>query len=234
MSAPVIPAFIIARDRLSCLRQLCEDCVRLGFVPVIIDQESTYPALLEWYKRCPYRVIKHRNSHPHDVFPDVVCPMCVGECLYVVTDHDLYLGDVPDDAKAKMLTALRNHPDYTKVGLSLYYKDVPLAYPFRRDVIDNEKHHWQRFTDDGCFIADTDTTFALYYNTHDPTKPAAGEQEHRFYKALRLPEPYTARHLPWYKSPPFSAEECYFLENAADVSQWTKLIKRHYHFPEKQ
>lgn len=226
MQSPVIPAFVIARDRLTWLKALCADLVRMRLVPVIIDNESTYPPTVAWLKNCPYRVIPNKNCFPHDVFDKVVFKNLSDAQYYIVTDHDLDLSKVPDDAGEQLRISLDRNPTAVKAGLSLHFKDIPSDFPFRQSVIDNEKHHWERTTVYNEFVADTDTTLAIYRANYNPCHP--GPSDPHFYKAVRLPPPYTARHLPWYQCGIFNDEELYYLEHAADYSQWTKKIKEYY------
>ena len=71
--------------------------------------------------------------------------------------------------------------------------------------VDKNEHGW---------IADIDTTFALY----PPNSPFT-------YKAIRLDKPYCIKHIPWYLDQ-IPEEWKYYLEHASSVSSWGSKLKK--------
>jgi hypothetical protein len=188
----MIPAFIINFNRLTLPRAIVDYLTPdTGCQPVIIDNGSTYPPLLDWYAGNPCKV--HRLSANHgncalwsptcgvDFFADY--DMSAG---YVVTDPDLDLSRIPKDFLSVLRDGLRRRPGFLKCGFSLEIDDLP------DNEIGDEARGWETINwtglTDGYYQAPIDTTFAFY----------SGRESHDFDKCLRAPRPYTARHMPWY------------------------------------
>lgn len=197
-----IPIFINNRDRLTMPRKLAEQCTRLEDVSevIIIDNDSTYPPLLEWYDKCPYKVIRLKeNVGPHGLWR-VGSP----KSYFVTTDCDLDISRVPRGVLRILKEALDWYPEILKVGLSLEIEDIPDEYPLKNLVLHHETDKWQPFLKDHRFyLAGVDTTFALY-------RPQSGWGG--YMPALRTRRPYTARHLPWYIVEE-DEEETYYLKH---------------------
>ena len=187
---------------------------------VIIDNNSTYQPLLDWYVSCGVHVVKlGRNGGPQA--PWTLEHLCMGEEFYVVTDPDLDIDNVPLDMLDYLKSGLREFPERIKAGLSLEASDLPDT-ELGRQVKAWEEKFWQhpmcgfRF-----FDADVDTTFAMYradFNAlaaRNPRRPA-----------LRAVRPYTARHLPWYIHPKTMTEEemFYFACCGRRWSSWANRI----------
>jgi hypothetical protein len=103
---------------------------------------------------------------------------------------------------------------YTKVGFSLLIDDLLDTNPNKKKVIAWESKYWNVKTKDGDFIADIDTTFALY-------KPLKFWNPSLFYKAIRLNKPFLARHGGWYidiENP--TEEELFYTKTANSSSSW--------------
>lgn len=196
------PVYINCFNRLSCTKQLAEQCSKLEQVKevVLIDNASTYPPLLDWYRTgCPYRVIRLEEN---------LGIMAPWECRtvfetkgkYVVTDCDLDIGTVPKHVLGLLNYALDKYEDRAKVGLSLEIDDLPDEYLFKQRVLEIENKYWQNKIDK-FWDAPIDTTFALY----SPDRPIGGP-------SLRTSRPYTAKHLPWYITEP-NEEDIYYLDH---------------------
>jgi hypothetical protein len=55
--------FVTIWNRYTWAIPLLADFKKAGLTPIIIDNNSTYPPLLEWYeKECPYKVIRRKNN----------------------------------------------------------------------------------------------------------------------------------------------------------------------------
>jgi hypothetical protein len=214
-----IPAYLTVFNRLTWPRALAADCERLGFEPVLVDNGSTYPPLLDWYQTCPYRVLRLGHNGGCYAFFNAQLHLRQGG-LFVVSDPDLDLSRLPADTGDRLRAALRANPGFPKAGLSLEVEDLPDHYPFKRNVREHEAGFWERPSPDGNWVADVDTTFALY----DPDR----DFRRHFYKAIRLARPYTARHLPWYLDPKnLTDEERYFIDRCEGPSVWSTALKRY-------
>ena len=212
--------FLTVYEQLTWPRQMAHECVRLGLSPVMLDHGSTYKPLLEWLDTCPYPVIRV----PHNAGCYGFWRM--GRYLtmtspYIVSDSDLDLSEVPDDAVARLSEALSQNPDVAKAGLSLEIDDIPDSYPFRDQVLGWEVPYWTE-SRPGGWRANVGATFALY----DPRRHRQLERD--FYSAIRLDRPYTAKHLPWYLDFQDLTEELrYYFEHCDDLAYWGSRTKNY-------
>lgn len=180
---------IINFNRLTLPVKLAEWCAARGCEPVFIDNNSTYPPLLEYYERCPFTVMKLSVNFGHTVcwqYP--VLKMLDIKERFIMTDPDLDLSGVPDDFLSVMNAGLEKYPRYDKCGLSLEINDLPDNPEGNFIRTGPERPYWEKPLDKQYFHADTDTTFALY-------RYPLGNYGH---SAIRTNRPYTARHIPWY------------------------------------
>jgi hypothetical protein len=192
------PIFINNFNRLSTTRRMVE-CLR--GIPdaeiIIVDNASTYAPLLEWYKTNPCEVIRLKDNRGK-LAPWTLADRRMKELCYVVTDSDLDLTGVPSDVLPLLWQGLKKYPRMVKAGLSLRIDDLPAAFESTAEIVRWESQFWKRKLDDCWWVADIDTTFALY-------RPGTG---HAYTPAIRADVPYTARHLPWYRTD--TAEERYY------------------------
>jgi len=196
------------RNRLTTTKAMVEylECIP-NAAPVIVDNDSTYPPLLEWYEHCPVPVIRARkNLGPHA--PWMLCSESMSGGDYVVTDSDLDLLGVPIDLLEVLASGLLKYPDVIKAGLSLEIDDLPAEFDSTRLIQKWETRHWQTRLTTHWWDADVDTTFAMYRAGTDWTdvKPA-----------IRADRPYTARHIPWYR---IMDDEEKYIEDHCDT-QWS-------------
>jgi len=176
----------------------------------ILDQASTYPPLLEWYKTIPEDIIYCDNEGPYSCWHPKYKHF--RKNYFIVADTDCMYDNVPDDWLDVMLDAL-DHSRAPKVGFSLEVEDLPNT-ELGREAHAHESKYWKKKTPYG-WDADVDTTFAL----HKPNSAFS-------YEALRLDRPYTIQHVPWYLDVCCIPEEWkYYLEHASSVSTWGNKIK---------
>lgn len=214
-----LDCYLTVYEQITWPKQMAEQCVRLGLNPILLDNGSTYEPLLEWLERCPYTVIRvganagcygFWNEKRHH---DLTSP-------YIVSDSDLDLTDVPDDAVDQLRWTLDENPDIAKVGLSLEIDDIPDTYEFKQDVLQWEKPYWT-VPRGKHWLAGVGATFALY----DPARNAILDKN--FYSAIRLDRPYTARHLPWYLDfDQLSDELRFYYSRCDDLAYWGSRTKR--------
>lgn len=179
--------YITVWNLLSPLPQLVDDIRRFGAKPIIVDNASTYPPLVEWLNR-QTRIPVIRMAANYGPRAAWSLGIDKQEC-YIVTDGDLELSEIPDDALDVLIEGFSVAPSIHKVGFSLRIDDLPPGGPLTDAVRDWEARYWQRPIGNRYFDAEIDTTFAVY----DSTRPG-----NAYGPALRTAPPYTARHLPWY------------------------------------
>ncbi len=211
------PILINCRDRLASLAELVAWLERADQGPIcLIDNDSTYPPLLDYYERTPHEVVRlGRNVGPYAPWTSGIVAERFAGRPYVSTDPDIVpVEGCPLDALSFFHEVLERFPDHPKAGFGLKVDDLPGAYRFAAEVRDWERHFWARQLAPGLYEAPIDTTFALYR----PDVPFQIDV------AIRTGEPYLARHTAWYvDSDAPSEEELYYLERARpDVNHWNR------------
>lgn len=160
-----------------------------GIRPVIVDNCSTYPPLLEYYETTPHEVfhmdvnrgcqavhgLQHRARSPlshYDVYEH-----------FIISDPDLDLEGIPDDWLQELELGLAlDQPRAGTCGFGLRIDDVPAGVDHMQGTA------WSRpFMGGRFYRASIDTTFALWRGL---PRPGFG--------AVRTGPPYVARHVPWY------------------------------------
>ena len=184
---------------------------------IIVDNDSTYPPLLEWYATNPCRIEKlDTNVGMGAPWVSGVVKQLNG-APYVLTDPDLGLEETPDDTLLHLLDKL-NTLQLDKVGLGLDWQIVEKKSPYYERLNLYEKSRWNNSpVKDGVYTeVQIDTTFALY------------NVDYYFIGGGSTTFPYVARHYPW----EFSIEEArnseefmYYMDNATSASSYKTLIK---------
>lgn len=217
-SAKQIPIIINSFNRLTTLKQLISSLEERGWTNIyILDNCSTYPPLLEYFKTIPYEVIhlpgnlgfkalwRHKPSRKR---------FC-GD-YYIYTDADLVLDkDCPSDIIERMFFLLKNKYPYAfKIGPSIRIDDLPDCYNRKREVIEWESQFFQKPVGDGLYRAPIDTTFALY-------RPRIGLSRRMSLESYRMAAPYQIVHLPWYEnSSSLTDEEQYYKDHCRHATSW--------------
>ena len=217
-----IPIIINNYNRLSTLKSLIASLEKRGYRNIfILDNLSTYPPLLEWYKTCGYEVI----YLPENIGFKALCkykPAKRRFCsdYYIYTDSDVCLSDdCPDDAIVHLLSLIKKYKYARKIGLHLRIDNLPDHYANKTKVIEWEKEQQKAPNADGLEHRPTDTTFAIY-------RPHAGLSRSRAVEAYRTQRPYSIDHLPWYMdSANISEEEKYYISHCSRVTLWTSKAK---------
>lgn len=213
-----IPIIINNRNRLTFLLLLISSLEKRGYKKIyIIDNDSTYPPLLEYYKQTKNKVFYlNKNLGYLALWKSNVYKFFFRD-FYVYTDPDMVpVEECPDDFLDYFLRILKKHKFAKKVGFSLKIDDLPDHYKNKEKVMSWELNFFNHKTPDGLYKAPIDTTFALY-------RPWAKGGSNDSHLTLRTPFPYEARHLPWYQnSSDLSEEEIYYIEHANQSTFWTK------------
>lgn len=215
-----IPFVINNRNRLEYLKQVIEAAERIGFKRIyIIDNDSTYPPLLEYYSQCRHQIVYlRRNAGPRSIWESPETSFLLRD-FYIYTDPDV----VPDNSVDlqcfnTLLQRLKGNYAIDKIGLGLHIDDLPDHFALKHEVINWENQFHQRSIDDHFFFAPVDTTLALYA----PFAQGGGEC-----KAWRTKKPWLAKHLPWYENSAAPDQESLYYRNhaASSASHWTELTK---------
>ncbi len=214
-----IPIVINNYNRLTSTTLLIESLEKRGYHNIIIiDNNSTYPPLLEYYKRCPYRVIRLDRNIGSNALWNISLYREIRNDFFVYSDSDVVpVEECPDDFLLVFLSILKKHKLAQKVGFSLKIDDLPESNLMKQSIIAFEGHFFTDHRREGFLCrAPIATTFALY-------RPY-GQRKHanNHIEMYRTDFPYMARHLPWYQdtlNP--DPEERYYLENLGHSTWWT-------------
>ncbi len=208
------PVIINNFNRLDFLRQLLAWLEKAGMKRIfVIDNASTYPPLLEFYKTSKYPVFILDENVGHRAFWHTNFALLFKNQHYVLTDPDVVpVEECPLNAIEYFYKLLDKYPKITKVGFGLKVDDLPDYYSRKMEVIAWEEQWWKNEIEPGVFKANIDTTFALY-------KPKTWHQQPG--KTLRTGPPFWLRHLPWYiNEENLSNEEIFFRRTASKISSW--------------
>lgn len=212
-----IPIIINNYNRLTTLRDLVDGLHRRGYHNLyIIDNHSTYPPLLEYYKTVGCKVFMLKENLGWKAFRLSGIDKQFRNRFFVYTDSDIYLPDsCPDDILQHFYDILVHTPYTSKVGCALRIDDLPDCYARKAEVMQWEHRFWQRPLGNDMYLADIDTTFAL----HKPNlRIGHRETGHR----IRVAGPYACQHRPWYvDSAHLDPEEQYYIDSVARPTWWT-------------
>lgn len=215
----MIPVFIICRDRFSCTLELINWLERSGNGERIylIDNDSTYEPLLNYYQSTNHNVIRTNENYGH------LAPWSLGliekyakDEYYIVSDPDVVpVDECPLDMFDHCRFLLNKYSDRNKIGPNLKIDDIPDHYKLKSKVIAWESQflRWKS-PEPGVLFAPIDTTLALY-------KPNVGQD---ISYSMRTLHPYIARHTPWYvDSENLSDEEKHYRSRLnSGISNWNK------------
>lgn len=205
------------RNRLSTTRKLVEDLLDRNTQEIwIIDNQSTYQPLIDWYRNVPseVKIIKEHNAGHLALFSTGLINQVPEDwCFY--TDSDIQLNSkMPKEYQEIMLdTALRLNSK--KIGLAIDISDIPDHYFIKQQVIRNESRWWLNQVEPDIYEAHTDTTFCLIKKVDQ-------------FDSFRMAGDFTCKHMPWYIDlNNLDEEEKYYVENCSDdrVTQYTKQHK---------
>ncbi|MFL5753385.1 MAG: glycosyltransferase family 2 protein [Bacteroidia bacterium] len=200
-----IPVIINNYNRLTYPKLLIAKLESWGYRNIfILDNNSTFPPLLEYYKNTSCKVIRLKENMGYMALWKSGCYTKFKSGYYVYTDPDvLPLDSCGEDFLLVMLDQLKKYPAIEKIGLALSVHDLPDHYALKEKVIAWEKPHWEKKITEMIYDAPVDTTFALYR----PLAKGNAEQ----CPAYRINGRYGAKHLPWYEdSANLSEEELYY------------------------
>lgn len=199
----MVPVFINCRDRLTDLHPLLAWLEKSGQERItLLDNDSTWPPLLEFYEKIPHEVIRlGRNLGQYALWDADLVP----DEEFIWTDPDVVpVEECPLDAVSHFARILAQQ-DVPKVGFGLKVDDLPNS----GSAIEREWWSLNRQVGPGLYRSPIDTTFALY-------RASASFS----FDAIRTAHPYVARHLPWYREDALTDEDRHYLERASSASSW--------------
>ncbi len=211
-----VPVIINNYNRLDYLKVQLEWLEKAGMKNIyIIDNASTYPPLLDFYKKIPYTIFRLTDNVGHKALWITHVQMWFTNQFYVLTDPDIIpVEECPNDVVKYFKYMMDKYPDIKKVGFGLKIDDLPDHYDRKNEVIEWESKFWENEVEKDIYKAKIDTTFALY-------RPNTFNQQ--WSKTFRTGGKYIARHLPWYEdSRKPSEEELFFKKITTKVSSWYK------------
>lgn len=164
----------------------------------ILDNESTWPPLLDFYNKSGLHVI-HTGSNlgPHAFW--TLGLHAAQDVPFIVADSDV-VPTCPFDLVRQLLFVLYEYDNVAKVGPSLRIDNLPDHYDRKEAVLKWEGQFWQDpvrgrdASEPMLYRAGIDTTFALY----PPRSEAGTSAWDAKAQHLRLGPPYVAEHVPWY------------------------------------
>lgn len=119
--AKEIPIIINNFNRLTTLRLLTETLTACGYTNIyILDNASTYPPLLEYYKTCPFTVFHLNQNLGFKALWESPLKKRFCNDYYIYTDSDVIPSDYcPKDFIDYFFKELKKHPFARKIGFSL-------------------------------------------------------------------------------------------------------------------
>ncbi|MFN2261297.1 MAG: glycosyltransferase [Psychroflexus sp.] len=217
-----IPIIINNFNRLSTLKKLITSLESRGYFNLkIIDNNSTYPELLDFYNQTEYKVYRLKKNIGFKALWKTPVFLAHMFDYFCYTDSDLEIIDeCPDDFMEVFYKYLKSNPEIHKIGFSLKIDDLPDHYERKNEVIEWESKFYNHEKDHNMFIAPIDTTFALYRPFSKRGKRDGSVE------MIRTGYPYQMRHLPWYvNSKKLSEEEKYYIESVKKPTHWTSSKK---------
>jgi len=215
-----IPIIIISYNQLSYLRQLIKFLWDHNYRNiVIIDNNSSYPPLLKYLHEIGDRisVYKLKENYGYRVLwkkKELFSKYTKG--YYVITDPDIIpIENCPKDFLKYFKKILDQTPQIDKVGFSLQLTNIPDANPNKDKILIWEEKYWQKVDRNGNYIAEIDTTFALYR----PGNPFVT------YRGIRTKYPYSAYHKGWEIDPAnLTSEQKFYYNTANDSASWKRNL----------
>lgn len=210
-----IPLFIINYNRLTTLRGMIEFFSKEPRVEIIVvDNNSTYPPLLEYYEKQEIKIIHMDKNYGYLVVWEQGLLNDVNT-KYIISDSDLILDNIPLDWLDKLSQGLEKFTQVAKAGFSLDIFNIPHENPLNTQIIQHESQFWTTHADAYFFFASIDTTFALYRE----------DQRVHTLSAIRSNKPYMVIHEPWQKTPSsITEEDKYYYQHIQTSTHWSKNI----------
>jgi len=228
-----IPVILNSRNRLSCLKLMVDWLKTDAMADItILDNDSTYAPLLDYYKTLDCNVVMLGKNYGHTALYSWGGHHKLNSQYFIYSDPDLMpKEDCPKDLIPHLLALKKEHFFFNKIGVMLETTDIPDHYRHKAEVLRMHKNYCHNRLKN-CFVSHVDTTFAIY-----DIERTAGSQ-HYMRNCLVTDRPYVMRHLPWYvDSSNLSEEDKYYARTAdathitaenktINVGYWTQLVRQ--------
>ena len=209
-----VPIIINNRNRVTFLKMMIDRIQALGYKNIyILDNESTYPPLLEYYKTVNAKIIYLKKNAGYKALWETEVFNQFKNKHYVYSDPDILMAqDCPHDFVYQLYVSLCKFRQKEKAGVALKIDDLPDNRQ-KTMVLEWETRNWKKVLSENVYDAPVDTTLALY-------KPLAfGNAEEC--EAIRVGGKLAAQHLPWYiNTENLSEEDLYYKDHANSSSYW--------------
>ena len=199
-----IPIIINNRNRLLFLKEQLNWFEKNNYKNILIlDNQSTYLPLLDFYEKTNYQIVRFNKNFGYLSLWKTSLFNKFKNNFYVYTDPDILpIDECPGDFLNIFYQNLINFNDIDKIGFGLKIDDISISD--KEFIISNEKKFWKKkYMNTNFYSAPIDTTFALY----KPMKFGG-----YWLKSLRSNYPYIAKHLPWYQTNNIS-EDAFYSQN---------------------
>jgi len=210
------PIIINNFNRVTTTRIMCEHLWELGYHNIyILDNQSTYPPLREWYDKVrgllKIEYLDH-NYMQNAIFDCGILKRFKGVYDWIAyTDSDLTLNEFLPANFIERLVELSNKYGIKKAGLALKIDDLPDTEWGNRNR-KWEKKFWLHELEENVYNGQIDTTFSIW-NPHSGLA----------YSAIRVAGDFTATHEPWYTNfTNLNEEESYYLEHSHPYSTYKR------------
>jgi hypothetical protein len=217
-----IPIVINNRNRLTPVIKMIDHLNRLGYSRIfILDNDSTYPPLLEWYKTCKAQVQYIGENMGHQaLWKHGILNMFKKHPFIVYTDSDIELNPNTPEGFIETLIILAKDYRAEKAGLAIHYQDIPPSLGNDRSRLIEERYWKKRLAHPHYEVYDAyiDTTFAVVKSASTYSWA---------HKAVRVAGEFTCRHTPWYLDyNNLNQEEQYYIDNANEkFCSYKRLMK---------
>ena len=211
--------FVTIWNRYTWAIPLLADFAKAGLTPIIIDNNSTYPPLLEWYeKECPYQVIRRTTNDGPWAFFITELYQQYRDRYFMVSDSDQDISQCPDGWVDVLMKGLEETEDNVwKSGLSQKIDDLPKDNPYAKEIFEYESAFYSNINKFGYYRVWMDIGIAIYDRERRSEYP---NKDPNWYCAVRSPLPYQSRHLDWYLTPETLREEdIYYLTTQGRAHQ---------------
>lgn len=218
-----IPIFINNFNRLGCLKKLVEWLTEAGYRNIyILDNDSTYPPLLEYYRQLEKRgtavqiMRLGQNLGFAALWESGILESLSVESPYVYTDSDVVpVEECPKDFLQRLVDILRRYPLLKKVGLGLKLDGITCKNA--EEIIARERRYYIHEMEPELYFGAVDTTFALYRNY----------RHYHLCVAARTTGNLMAWHLPWhYDYGNLPPDEQYYAQHANASASLIAALKK--------
>ena len=190
-----IPVYLIVYELLYFVKKSVEQLKKFTKNIHIIDNNSKYPKLLEYYdKEYEFFIDRMDNNYGHRVWYEKIYGNFPR--IFAISDPDLEFNEKLPINFLEIMKELSNEYKKAKVGWALDISDAELFYKWNsyntyQSIQEIEKRYWIRKVHNPkyeLYNANVDTTFCIVNKGY----------LHEF-DAIRIAGDFTCKHIPWYE-----------------------------------